>query len=124
SACLSRLGARSSLLGWRPLAQYHLARMGAYTVLGVAFGLASAATLRSWLEALGLPLGVVLGASMLAYALCEFARALRARKRGAVFAGMFGAGGGPLRGQSSRLFRAIERLPAPRPVVLGIATAL
>jgi len=61
---------------------YHGTRLVAYTTLGSVAGLSSAVILRSALQAFAPPLGIALGAVMLAYATVELALALRARREG------------------------------------------
>lgn len=106
----------------REAAQYHVARLCAYVFLGATAGLVSAATLRPWIESLGVKLGFVLGLVMLVYALIELARAVWAGLHRQSYSSLVQSATRTSR--TSPLFHMISRIPAPRSIGLGIATAL
>lgn len=122
SACLGSTDSGQSLTkAWQLLA-YHATRVAAYTLLGVAAGLGSALVLRSTLQSLAPYLGILLGAVMLAYSIYELGRVVLALRRppGAFQPALAFKRRGNLPGASSWLLRS----PLPKPVTLGLATAL
>lgn len=111
---------RSALALW----QYHLARLAAYTTLGFGAGIVGAVLVGRWLSEAAQWLGTAFGILMLFYGLYELVKALR-------FRFFVAAGfdlGGPVSGWRQRLGQEaqslLQQLPLPRPVALGLATAL
>jgi len=99
--------------------QYHAARALTYALLGFATGLLTAMFLTQWLTSANRYLGVGFGLLMLLYALLELKKAVQ----GAVVRSPADTTQ-PLFRVAGWLNKNIAALPIPRPVTLGIATAL
>lgn len=93
--------------------QYHVTRIAAYAVLGFVAGLATGMAVAHWLSERGKILALGLGGAMVLYALRELWRVWR------------GLGATPPSSSFALgLTRRIQSLPFPKPVLLGMTTAL